>query len=300
MKNYVITGASGNIGKILSKELLAHGMNVRVIGRSAEKLQELVALGAKSLTGDVNDRAFVTKAFQDADAVFCLLTANLHADNVRAEQKNIADNFLHAVKENKVKNVILLSSLGAQLRHGAGIVDGLGYMEDIFLQLKGVNVLNLRPAYFMENTFGLINTIDQMGIAGTPLHGKIKIPMVATRDIAAMAAKFLLALNFKGNSVQYVLGPKDYNYEEITSIIGKDIGKPDLNYIQFPYDDAMKAMVSSGFCGEDAARQMVAMTMAINEGHFIELNIRNAQNTTPTTFEEFVKSFSRVYQHQHT
>jgi len=297
MKKYVITGASGKIGKILSKELLANGMNVHVIGRSVEKLQELVALGATALPGDINDRAFLTKAFRGADAVFCLLTANLHSSDVRAEQKNIADNFFNAVKENQVKNVVLLSSLGAQLRHGAGIVDGLGYMEEIFLQLRDVNVLNLRPAYFMENTLGLINTIEKMGIAGTPLNGKKNLPMVATRDIAEVASKVLLSLNFRGNTTQYVLGPKDYNFAEITSIIGHEIGNPDLKYVQFSYEDATKAMVASGFCGEDAAKQMIAMNKAINDGIFLEPNIRNAQNSTPTSFEEFIKNFAMAFQH---
>lgn len=299
MKKYVITGATGRIGKILSKELLAKGMDVYAIGRSAEKLQELEVLGAKTLKGDINDRAFVTKAFQGADAVFCLLTADLQSLDIRTEQKRIADNFLQAVKENQVKNVVLLSSLGAQLRNGAGIVDGLGYMEEIFLQLKDVNVLNLRPAYFMENSFGLISTIEQMGVAGTPLNGKIKIPMVATKDIAAVAAKFLLSLNFKGNTIQYVLGSKDYSYEEVTGIIGREIDKPDLAYIQFSYDDAAKAMVSAGFCSENTARQMIEMNKAINGSYFIEPNIRNTQNTTPTTFEEFAKSFSAMV-HQHS
>lgn len=299
MKKYVITGATGRIGNLLTRELLPKGNEVCAVGRSVEKLLDLEALGARIYKGDINDRAFVTKAFQGADAVFCLLTADMHSNDVRAEQKRIADNYLHAVKENQVKNVVLLSSVGAQLRNGAGIVDGLGYMEEIFLQLKDVNVLNLRPAYFMENTFGLISTIEHMGFAGTPLNGKIKLPMVATRDIAAVAAKHLLSLTFKGNTIQYILGPKDRSYEEITSIIGREIDKPDLKYVQFPYDDAVKAMISSGFCSENVAQQMIELNKAINEGNFLEPNIRNEQNSTPTTFEEFAKSFSLMV-HQHS
>jgi len=298
MKKYVITGATGRIGNILTRELLPKGNEVCAVGRSVEKLLDLEALGAKIYKGDINDRAFVTKAFQGADAVFCLLTPDMHSSDVRAEQKRIADNFLQAVKENQVKNVVLLSSVGAQLRNGAGIVDGLGYMEEIFTKLKDVNVLNLRPAYFMENSFGLINIIEQMGVAGTPLNGKVKIPMVATKDIAAVAAKLLLSLDFKGNTVQYVLGPKDYSYEEVTRIIGREIDKPDLKYVQFPYEDATKAMVSAGFCSENTAKQMIEMNKAINGGSFIEPNIRNAQNTTPTPFDEIAKSFSMMV-HQH-
>jgi len=296
MKNYVITGATGNIGKILSKELLAKGVKVKVIGRSVEKLKELVALGAEPLVGNINDAHFVTKAFAGADAVFCLVTPNLQSNDVRAEQKAIANNYLNAVKINQIKNVVLLSSVGAHLRNGAGIVDGLGYMEELFLQLKDTNVLNLRPTYFMENTFGLIGTIKQMGIAGTPVNGDIKFPMVATKDIATTAAKYLLDLNFKGNVTEYVLGAKDYSYNEVTSIIGKAISKPDLKYVQFPYDDAVKGMVAAGFCAEDAAKQMVALSKGINEGGVMIPNIRSKTNTTNTNYEEFVKTFAMIYQ----
>jgi short-subunit dehydrogenase len=39
---YVVTGATGNIGKVLAEILLAEGKKVRVIGRSRERLQPLV------------------------------------------------------------------------------------------------------------------------------------------------------------------------------------------------------------------------------------------------------------------
>ena len=63
MKKYVITGATGRIGKILSIELLAKGNEVHAIGRSSEKLKDLETIGAKTLQGDINDLAFVTEGF---------------------------------------------------------------------------------------------------------------------------------------------------------------------------------------------------------------------------------------------
>jgi uncharacterized protein YbjT (DUF2867 family) len=297
MKNYVITGATGHIGNVIAKELLKKGNKVRVIGRSAEKLKELQTLGAEPSVGDIMDSAFVTRAFTGADAVFCVNTPNLLSDNVRKEQNTISDHFYNAVKTNHVKNVVLLSSIGADLRNGAGIVDGLGYMEDLFLHLTDVNVLNLRPTYFMENTFGLIPTIKQMNIAGTPIQPDLHFPMVATRDIGAVASKHLLELDFKGNVTEYVLGARDYSYNEVTKIVGKKIGKPDLTYVQFPYDQAVSGMAASGFCSEDVAKQMVALSKAINEGKVKTTLPRNAQNTTPTTYEEFAESFAMAYQH---
>jgi uncharacterized protein YbjT (DUF2867 family) len=297
MKNYVITGATGHIGNIIAKELIKKGQKVKVIGRSAEKLKELEALGGEPWVGDVNDKDFVTRAFAGSDAAFCVNTPNMQSKDVRKDQKTISDNFFHAAKTNHLKNVLLLSSLGANLRNGAGIVDGLGYMEDLFLKLEGSNVLNLRPTYFMENTFGLLSTIKQMGIAGTPMLGDIRFPMVATKDIAAVAAKHLLELSFKGNVIEYVLGPKEYSYNEITKIVGKKIGMPDLKYTQFPYDQAVSGMVSSGYCSEDAAKQMVSLAKGFNEGKIKSTQPRSTKNTTPTTYEEFSEVFAMAYEH---
>ena len=295
MKKYVITGATGKIGKNLAKELLAKGQNVKVVGRDAGKLQELVSLGAEALVGNVTDKNFLIKAFAGADAVFCLVTPNLFTADVRKEQNTISENYFEAVKANKVPNVVLLSSVGAHLRKGAGIVDGLGYLEELFLQLKDTNVLNLRPTYFMENTLGMIGTIKQLGIAGNPVKPDAKLPMVATKDIAAVAAKRLLNLDFKNNSIEFVLGAKDYTYAEITTIAGKSIGKPDLKYIQFPYEDSIKGMVAAGYCGEDAAKLMVDLARAINEGTLTNGHTRTVANTTPTTYDEFASTFAWVF-----
>ena len=295
MKTYVITGATGHIGKIVATELLKSGQKVKVIARSADKLKDLVDLGAEALPGSIYDKDFLVKAFAGADAVFCLLTPDMFAADVRREQKIVAENYFEAVKENKVPNVLLLSSVGAHLRNGAGIVDGLGYMEELFQKLKDTNVLNLRPTYFMENTFGLLGTIKQMGIAGTPVKADQKFPMVATKDIGAVAAKRLADLSFKGNTIEYVLGSRDISYAEVTAIVGQAIGMPELKYVQFPYEDAVKGMVASGFCGENAAQLMADLSRAINDGTLLDAHHRTAQNTTPTTYEEFAQTFAWVY-----
>ncbi|MFZ4563599.1 MAG: NAD(P)H-binding protein, partial [Bacteroidales bacterium] len=55
MKKYVITGATGKIGKIVATELLAQGQSVTVIARNADKLKELADLGAIAMAGDSYD-----------------------------------------------------------------------------------------------------------------------------------------------------------------------------------------------------------------------------------------------------
>jgi uncharacterized protein YbjT (DUF2867 family) len=292
---YVISGASGNIGKVVALELLSNGKKVRVIGRNADKLRALTDKGAEALVGDLADDSFLKKAYSGADAVFVMIPPNTHSNDFKAYQKKIANNHLGAVKTTGVKHIILLSSIGAHLRNGAGVVDGLGYLEEIFSDLKDVHVLNLRPTSFMENFFGQIGTIKQMGIAGSPVKADLRFPMVATRDIAAVAAKRLLDLSFTGNTVEYVLGPADISYNEVTTVIGKAIGKPDLKYVQFSYDDAKKGMVQSGFVSENVADLYNGLAEGLNNGSALNDHKRTPKNSTPTSIENFAQVFAHVF-----
>ena len=292
---YAITGASGKIGKNVALELLTRGKKVRVIGRGEEKLKPLTEKGAEAMIGDLADGSFLNRAYSGAKAVYVLIPPNSHSSDFKAYQQKIAHNHLEAVKANGVKYVILLSSIGAHLRNGAGVVDGLGYLEEIFSQLKEVNVLNLRPTYFMENIFGQLGTIRQMGITGSPVKADLRFPMVATRDIAAVAAKRLLDLSFTGNTVEYVLGPADVSYNEVTSVIGKAIGKPDLKYVQFSYEDSKKGMVQSGFASENVAELYNGLAEGLNNGSVLKDHTRTPDNTTPTSIENFAQVFAQVF-----
>jgi uncharacterized protein YbjT (DUF2867 family) len=58
--------------------------------------------------------------------------------------------------------------------------------------------------------------------------------MIDTQDIAAAAIGYLEGLNFRGRNIQYLCGPKEYTMKEVTSILGASVGKPDMEYIEFP------------------------------------------------------------------
>jgi uncharacterized protein YbjT (DUF2867 family) len=292
---YVITGASGNTGKIVANELLSHGKKVKVIGRNAGHLQPLVDKGAEPLVGDVTDGAFLKKAFSGAEAVYLLIPPNPKSTDFRAYQNNLSDNYVEAIKAGGVKYVVLLSSVGAHLRNGAGVIDGLGYLEEKLATLKDANVLNLRPSYFMENLFTQLDLIKKAGIAGSAIKPDLRFPMVSTADIGAVAAKRLLDLNFKGNSVEYILGASDYSFNEVTSIIGKEIGKPDLKYVQFSYDDAKQGMVGSGYLSENMAELYNQMSESFNNGKALNDYRRTKENTTPTSIHDFAKVFAAAF-----
>ncbi|MEO7424035.1 MAG: NmrA family NAD(P)-binding protein [Fibrobacteria bacterium] len=290
---YVITGATGHIGSKIAEQLLAEGKQVRAIARDGAKLATLKGKGAEIAQGNIEDTVFLAKAMVGAEGVFILIPPNLQAEDIAAEQDRVGTALVKAVSESGVRNVVFLSSLGAELSKGNGPIAGLHRQELRLNALTGVNVLNLRPGYFMENLISNIPIVRNMGINGSAVKGDLRIPQIATKDIATYAAGRLARLDFSGKEVQELLGERNISMQEATKAIGAAIGKPDLPYVQFPYEDALKGMMGAGL-SRSMSESYVEMSRGFNEG-LLGKSPRNAGNTTPTSIEAFAPEFARGY-----
>jgi uncharacterized protein YbjT (DUF2867 family) len=293
---YVITGATGNIGKVIAESLLAQGEKVRVIGRSEERLRFLVDKGAEPLVGSLDDAAFLSGAFQGARAIFTMIPPNYTvAENFRAYQGRIIEAFAKAIKDSGVTHVVNLSSLGANLPEGTGPIKGLYDSEQQLNSLENVNVVHLRPAFFMENLLAGVSVIQQMGVNGGGARPDVPTPMIATKDIAEAAAGLMLNPTFTGKQVRELLGPRDYTMIEATKVLGRAIGKEDLTYVQVPYEQVRQAMLAQGM-SESVASEMIELFEGTNEGRIRPIGERTSENTTRTTLEEFAEeTFAPIY-----
>lgn len=290
---YVITGATGNTGKLIASTLLEAGKKVRIIGRDAEKSRELTDKGAELFLGSTDDVELLKKAFQGATTVYAMLPMNMQAVDYTAFQMEHANAIAQAMEACNIKNVVTLSSQGAHLESDSGIILGLHKMEKLFNKIEGLNMLHLRPCYFMENTLGMVGMIKDAGIMGSPIKGDLSIPMIATKDIADYAAKRLLALDFKGSNHQDLLGPRNVTYSEVSKVYGAAIDNSNLGYVEFSYADFKSAFMGMG-ASESVADKMNEFLMRVNAGEIFVAE-RNEENTTPTSIEEFSHTFSYVY-----
>jgi uncharacterized protein YbjT (DUF2867 family) len=290
-----VMGATGHTGKKIAEILLKAGEKVRALGRSESKLAELKRSGAEALIGDVTNAAFLAKTFGGADAVYTLLPTDRRAPDYRAAQDQQGEAIVKAIRESGVRYVVFLSSLGGELSEGTGPIVGLHAQEERLKRLKETNVLLLRAVSFYENFYEALGLIKHQGINGDTVAPDRAIPMVATRDVADVAAKALRGRDWKGVAVRELLGPRDITYVEVTRILGERIGKPDLKYVRFSEPDMIKALVQGGV-SESFARLYVAMTRAFNEDTIKPRKGRTPENTTPTQFEDFAAELARAYQ----
>ena len=288
---YVILGASGNTGSIIGESLLSKGKKVRVVGRDAARLQRFVRKGAEAFTAELSDAAALTEAFRGARAAYLLLPPITS----REDQERQSDAIAKAVRESGLPYALYLSSYGAHVPEGTGPVTGLHSSEQKLNAISGLNVLHLRAAYFMENNLAALGMIQAIGRFGHALFPDLKLPMIATRDVGDYAAQRLVDLDFSGKQTRELLGERDLSMTEVTAAIAHGIGKPDLRYVQFSYDQMQQALTQMGFSPKKAA-VYIEMFKAINEGILAAQEPRSLNNRTPTSFEKFVQDvFAPAY-----
>jgi uncharacterized protein YbjT (DUF2867 family) len=295
---FVVMGANGNTGHVVATNLLTGGEKVRVIGRNSAHLQPLASKGAEPFIADVTDAGALAKAFHGADAAYVMIPPNITSKDPLGYSGRVSDAILAAVQKAGTKNVVALSSIGAELSSGTGPVVSLHNLEQKLNQISNANVLYLRAGYFMENTLPQANAIHQTGSVAGPLRADLKVPMIAARDIGTVAADVLLHPTIRGKQTRELLGQRDLSYTDVAAIIGKAIGKPDLKYVQVPDEQFRTILVQMGM-SEPMAKLLLEMTNALNAGKMRPVESRTPPNTTPTNYETFVREvFVPAYQQE--
>jgi uncharacterized protein YbjT (DUF2867 family) len=284
---YVVLGATGHTGKVVAETLLDAGQNVRVVGRSKQRLEGFTVLGGEIFEADIADSAALTKAFTGARAAYVLLPPDPTNEHYRAHQDEGSNSIATALEAAGVPYAVLLSSFGADKADKTGPVLGLHIFEQRLAKISKLNSLALRCGYFMENTLAQVGVIKTFGMMAGPVSPELLLPAIATHDIGAAAADVLLKLDFTGHQTRELLGQRDLNYLHMAKIIGAAIGIPNLSYVEMPKEQLIPAMTQMGM-SKDMATLICEMADALNSGHMRALEPRSPANTTPTTFEEFV------------
>jgi uncharacterized protein YbjT (DUF2867 family) len=282
-----VMGATGQVGRQITQRLLDAGEQVRAIGRNPGALTALAAAGAETWAGDAADAEFLTRAFRGADAVHTLMPYDPTSADFRAEQQRLGEAIVAAVQGSEVRRVVALSSLGADVPEGTGFIASLHDQEQRLRRLAEIDLLVLRPGMFFESITAAVGTVQALGVNADAVAPDMPVPMIATRDVATVAAAALVARDWNGVQVRELHGPCDLTYTEATSILGAAIGRPDLQYVRLPDAEMVDALVQAGF-SRDCAELHVEMGRALSERTIAPLSPRTAEKATSTRFEAIV------------
>lgn len=190
----LVVGASGLLGGMITRGLLAQGKPVHILTRSNPAYQPLIDAGAQPVAGDLKDRASLDAACQGADIV--ITTANSiqrvgvgdGLDTIESVDLHGTRNLIEAAKAAGVKQFIYTSALAADANSPHPFISAKGQNEQALMQ-GGMHYTILAPHIFMEIWFGMV--IGTALASGGPVvligHGDHRHSFVSVADVAAIA-----------------------------------------------------------------------------------------------------------------
>lgn len=240
---FVIAGVTGHVGSVAAEQLLAKGQKIKVIVRDAKKGEAWSKKGAEVAVGALDDAAFLTTALRGASGFFTLLPPNYAAADFYAYQRQTTAAIADAVKASGVPHVVLLSSVGADLAEGNGPIKGLYHLENA-LRATGTKLTAIRAGMFQENVANAVGPAKAMGMYFNFIpSADFPAPMIATKDIGALAAESLLSPPAKSEVVD-LHGPA-YSQRQVAEKLGAAIGKT-LQIVDIPQAGWVDAFKQGG------------------------------------------------------
>ena len=282
----VINTPTSNIGRALASRLLDAGERVTALSRDEKKVDELLRRGARIIQGSFEEPCLLAEALEGAEALFWLTPPPARPDYYAWATK-CAKQAAGAAKEAGVRRAVVISSMGAHTGPGTGAVGPAREMENNF-EAALPAVVSLRPGIFMENFLLSAGMIAKAGQIFVPIQGGKKWPLVATSDIAAKAACWLLDRGWSGHHRIGVHGPKDLSTEEAAEIISTVLGKA-VKCVDATLDQARAAMLGMGM-PDFVVALIIEQYVAFRDGRLEPAEPRTPDTTTPTTLAEFART----------
>lgn len=232
----VITGATGQLGRLVVSSLLAQGVpadRIRALGRDEQRLAELGALGVDTRRVDYADADGLADALAGADRV--LLISGSEVGQRLPQHQNV-------IAAARAAGVGLLAYTSiANADSGTMILAGEHQATEQAIAASGLPHTFLRNSWYLENYTGQLSTYAEHGtVLGAAGDGRVS---AATRaDFAEAAAAALL---LEQPREVYELGGAAFSLEELAGTVGEVLGK-DVTYTDLPAEELTQVLVGVG------------------------------------------------------
>ncbi len=275
----LVTGASGNLGRIAVEELLARGATKVIAGtRDPSKLADLAAKGVEVRKVDFNDPASLPAAFAGVDRLLIVSTDGI---GTRVAQQTAA---IAAAKEAGINHIVYTSAPAARPDADSGLAPE-HFWTEVALASSGVGFTILRNHMYAENNFADAAHV----VASGQLFGLIGdrgTSYVTRADAARTAAGALLTA--EGNTIEDVTGPAAVTNEQRAALYSEVTGKP-VSAIALPPADLKAGMVAAGV-PEGFAEALLAFQRDAVAGHHGVVTdvVERYSGKKPQAFKDFL------------
>ena len=275
----LVTGASGNLGRIAVEELLARGATRVIAGtRDPSKLQDLAAKGVEIRKLDFDEPATLTSALAGVER---LLIVSTDAVGRRVAQQTA---IIEAAKAAGVKHIVYTSAPAARPDANAGLGPE-HFWTEVALANSGLDFTVLRNHMYAENTLADAGHVLASGqIFG--LIGDRGTSYVTRADAARTAAGALLT--GEGKTIVDVTGPAPITNVERAAVFAKASGKT-INVIAITPPELHKGLVAAGIPDGFAGVLVAFQNDAVTGYHGVVTNVvEHFSGRKPTAYADFI------------
>jgi uncharacterized protein YbjT (DUF2867 family) len=278
----LVIGGTGTIGNSVCELLQSEEADFTALVRNEEKAINFHAKGIKTVIGDLSDLDSLKKAMVGIEKLFLLSVTSPEIPLLHGNAAKVA-------KESGLRHIVKISVRGASVDANFNIGRFHGIAEKEIREI-GIPFTFLQPHSFLQNLFFDKQSIKEQNAIYASM-GDGKIPMVDTRDIAAVAVKTLLEKGHEGKS--YVLtGPKAISYHDIVSELTKALHR-EIKYVSQTSDESYKTMISSGmpeWLVDDMTR--LNRDYAANMATAVSPDVEMILGRKPISLEKFISDYA--------
>jgi uncharacterized protein YbjT (DUF2867 family) len=220
----LVTGASGTLGKEISRQLTQEKRDFRCLVRKTSQIKELEEMGASLSYGDVTDKESLRKAMQGVTHVISTHCLGMPKKGLSCwdvdYQGNL--NLIELFKENGGGKIVYISAIGSAL-HSPFQLHKVKRLVDNALTVSGLDYTILRPSGFFSDFTMSAKVVQKYHLYPSMGRGDHKVQGIHVGDLAYCAIN---ALDNSKASHQafYIGGPEVLTYTQIAATFAKVLG----------------------------------------------------------------------------
>ena len=285
-ESILVTGASGNIGSEVVKQLLvvAPAVSIKAAVHSRQNVKKVKdGDRVKVIPIDYNESDTLRQALKDVDKLF-LLTPDV------PNAPDLASNAVTEAKKAGIRHIVKQSVMGADLEADVGTMRLHRQVEKIIEQ-SGIPYTFLRPNEFMQNFINFHSpSIKGNNAFYIPLEDA-KVSLVDVRDIAAVAVKSLTDEDLHKNKTYLITGPEALSYHQVAEILSNRIGRK-INYVNISDEEARAAMKEIGM-SDWLINTVSELSDYFRKGKASEISsaVEEVTGNKPISFSQFANDY---------
>lgn len=258
---FIVLGASGNVGLVVTQALRARGERVLAVTHSAEKATRLAQDGVEVEVVDIRDVGALRGVFRRGRRAFLLNPPGDKRVDSDAEELMTARSITDALKDCGLEKIVVHSTYGTRAGKAIGDLGTLHALEEGALA-SGIPTAINRAAYYFTN-LGMFTEAARSGTITTFYPAELALPMVSADDLGEVGAERLLS-GLDDVGIVYVEGPERYTFVDVAEAFAEALGHP-VAMETLPRAQWEDAFRSYGFSPE-SARSYMGMTELTVDG----------------------------------